>query len=93
MEKTPITKAECLATNKIVMEKLDNLNKNVTDILVSVASLPGDLAKEFDQRYAGKKTEEKLEELENKLEGRNYEWLKYFATALITAGITFLVTR
>lgn len=45
------------------MEKIDNLVEKVNNIAITVAELPGNLVKELDERYADKKTEDKVDKI------------------------------
>jgi len=63
MERTPITKAECLATNKIVMEKLDKLDESLDAVKSTLESLPSKLTLELDNRYASKRVEQNVDRL------------------------------
>lgn len=81
---TNVTRAECSAINKIVMEKLDNLSAQINEIAISLAKLPEQMAVKFDARYAPKETESDLRELRNRIEARNYDWLKQTIITLIS---------
>lgn len=85
-----ITRDECQTTHEKLMEKIDGLVTKVGDMAVAIASLPGDLTKELDQRYANKNTEKAVEDIKTKMEARNYEWLKYLAGLLIGAAFAYL---
>lgn len=70
-----------------LMEKIDNIKEDVTNIRVDIAGLPKLLADEFDKRYASKSIEAEIEKIKEKSEERNYEWLKWLIMSL--AGIVF----
>lgn len=86
-----ITRAECSAINQKVMEKLDILTEQLNKLAVSVASIPDQILQRTDARYASKNTEQEVDALKNKIEARNYEWLKYLATLIIGSVITYLL--
>lgn len=90
MKSSNITREECSSLNKIMSDKLDNIVEKVGDMAVAIASLPGDLIKELDQRYANKNTEKQVEDIKTKMEARNYEWLKYLAGLIIGAAFSYL---
>ena len=75
-------------SNQAFMDKLDRLVETVNDIKVSIAALPQTILNSADARYAVKSTEDKLSSLENKIESRNYDWLKYAIVTLV--GIILL---
>lgn len=43
--------------NQKVMEKLDQLSKDINELCIKMASLPELMAEKFDNRYASKRTE------------------------------------
>ena len=77
--------------NETFMEKLDNLQDKLNDICVKIASLPEDMAVKFDNRYASKASEIRLNNLETRIESRNYDWIKQLAVTLITIIISLAV--
>lgn len=77
--------------NEQIMEKIDKLVNAVSDLKVSVAGLPQAILTSADTRYASKASETRLNNLETRIESRNYDWLKQFAVTLITILITFAV--
>ncbi len=86
-----MTKAECSQINKIVMEKLDNLSSQISEIKVAIAGIPQAILNSADNRYASKASEERLERLEVRIESRNYDWLKQLTVTLITIVISLAV--
>jgi len=50
-------------TNKTIMEKLDEFGEKLEEVKISIAILPDELTKRFDERYATKKTEVALNRL------------------------------
>lgn len=88
-----VTKAECMAVNQKIMEKLDSFGQKLEDLAVQLAKLPDNLSQRFDVRYAIKSTEEEVSELKEKLENRNYEWLKYIIGLVVGFVITYFSLR
>lgn len=84
-----VTRAECSATSKIIMEKIDKLYDAVNDVKLLVAKLPEEIFNKADTKYASKEVEEEVKDIKEKQERRNYEWLKYLATALITLALSY----
>lgn len=91
MTRTPnnITRAECSATSKIIMEKIDKISDSVNDIKILIAKLPEQIFNKADNKYALKEFEEEVKSMKEQQEKRNYEWLKYLATALITGTLSY----
>jgi len=80
MAKDSITRDECISTHNSLMEQLNGIKKDVGDIAVEVAKLPGVLVEKFDERYASKETERNV----NKV-----MWL--VVSAVILAGIAIII--
>lgn len=80
-----------LKINQIVMEKLDKLGCDISDIKVLIAKLPQVILESADDRYASKESEVRLRNLEARIESRTYDWLKQFAVTLITIIIGFSI--
>jgi hypothetical protein len=76
-------------TNQSLMDKIDRLVETVNDIKVSLAGLPQAILANADNRYASKSTENILSALKDKIENRNYDWLKWAIVTLV--GIIFIV--
>lgn len=72
------------------MEKIDQLVNAVSDLKVSVAKLPQVILDSADNRYASKASETRLNNLETRIESRNYDWLKYAIVTFIGMAITFV---
>ena len=77
-----ITQAECKNNMSTIMEKIDQLFNKITDLSVKVEGIPQRVLDCADARYASKASEIRLSNLENRIESRNYDWLKY---AIVTA--------
>jgi hypothetical protein len=77
--------------NEIVMEKLDGLSNQISDLKVAIAGIPQIILNSADERYASKAAEIRLNNLESRIESRNYDWLKQFAATLITIVIAMTV--
>lgn len=88
-----MTRTECVATHKTLMEKIDSLVEKFQDLALKVEGLPGKLINEMDDRYADKKTETEVEKIKTKMENRTYEWLKFLIGTIIGAIITIAITR
>jgi conjugal transfer/entry exclusion protein len=85
-----VTKAECMAVNQKIMEKLDSFGQKLEDLAIQLAKLPDNLSQRFDERYAIKSTEDDVYELKEKLENRNYEWLKYIVGLVVGIALAYL---
>lgn len=77
--------------NQQIMDKIDQLVSSVSDLKVSVASLPQVILNSTDERYASKASEIRLNNLETRIESRSYDWLKQLAITLITVILAFTV--
>jgi len=86
-----ISHEECSQINKIVMEKLDDLSDKVENIRVAIARIPQEILNSADNRYASKASELRLNNLESRIESRNYDWLKQLAVTLITIIISLVI--
>lgn len=80
MAKESITRDECISTHNSLMEQLNDIKKDVGDIAIKVAELPGVLVEKFDERYASKKTEKTVDKV---------MWL--VVSAVILAGLAILI--
>ena len=89
----PITRSECLHKEGVMAKKMEKLEEKFDSLRLDVAQLPEKLIEKLDQRYASKQSEELVCQLRDKLEERNYEWLKYLITALIGAVISALLIK
>lgn len=76
--------------NEIVMEQLRELSKDLNEVKVAIASLPQAILNSADNRYASKASETRLNNLESRIESRNYDWLKQLAVTLITIMISLI---
>jgi len=75
--------SDCFANHiSPMMKQIEEVKKEVTDIKVSIAGLPKDLADEFDRRYASKETEESLKRI---------MWI--VIVAVITAVLALVVRK
>ena len=80
MAKDSITRDECISTHNSLMEQLNDIKKDVNNVALKVAELPGVLVEKFDERYASKETERTV----NKV-----MWL--VVSAVILAGLAIIV--
>jgi len=76
---------------KNMNEQLKEVVRGVGEIQVTLAGLPQKILTYADDRYASKASEIRLNALENRIESRNYDWLKQFAVTLITIIIGFAI--
>lgn len=90
MVRLTVTKAECEAVNNKIMEKLDSFSDKLEKMALELAKLPDILSQRFDERYAVKSTEEEVYELKEKMENRNYGWLKYLVGIIVGVVLTYL---
>ena len=90
MARLTVTKAECEAVNNKIMEKLDSFSEKLEKMALELAKLPDVLSQRFDERYAVKSTEEEVYELKEKMENRNYEWLKYLVGIVVGVALAYL---
>lgn len=89
-----IIRLKVLEDNQVkFMEKLDKMGCILEDIKIKIAELPEKVFEKADERYAEKKVEQGLEELKDKIDNRNYEWLKYVITAIVGAGLALLLAH
>ncbi len=77
--------------NQIVMDKLDCLSNQISEIKVAIAGIPQAILNSADERYASKSSEIRLNNLETRIESRSYDWLKQFAVTLIGIIVTLSV--
>jgi len=77
--------------NEIVMDKLNQLDDKINGVLVAIAGLPQEILNASDTRYASKASEIRLQNLESRIESRNYDWLKQLAVTLISIVISLAV--
>lgn len=80
MAKDLITRDECISTHNSLMEQLNDIKKDVGNVAIKVAELPGVLAEKFDERYASKRTEKAVDKV---------MWL--VISAVILAGLAIII--
>lgn len=78
--------SDCLRDHiRPIMEQIEEVKKEVTEIKVSIASLPKALADEFDARYAGK---ENVDELRDTV-----RWISRLIIGAVIVAIIGLVLK
>jgi len=75
-----MTKAECQSINAKIMEKLDELSRQINQLALDVVSLPEKMSDKYDERYASKRTEQVVDRL---------TWL--VLSAVIVAGLSLIL--
>ena len=75
-----VTREEFQSTNANVMDKLDQLSKQINQLSLDVAELPEKMSEKFDCRYASKRTEQVVDRL---------TWL--VLSAVIVAGLALII--
>lgn len=90
MERRTITKEECQSNMKTIMEEIKGIATDVKNLALEVAGLPEKMAVKFDERYAGKDYERRINLLVDKVESRNYDWLKFAIVTAISTAILIL---
>ena len=91
-------KAECYQLNILpIMEEIKNLGRQINDfkleIVTKIAEMPEKILEKADNKYAGKSVEEDVKDIQKRMEGRVFEWLKILVTAIITLGFSYLLFR
>ena len=75
-----VTREEFQSTNANVMDKLDQLSKQINKLSLEVAELPEKMSEKYDYRYASKRTEQVVDRL---------TWL--VLSAVIVAGLALII--
>ena len=89
-----ITRRECVANHKIMMDKFEELKDDTNQIKVLIAELPEKVFEKADCRYASKlferdvaSTRNEIDTIKKTQELRTYDWLKYAIATAVTIAI------
>lgn len=90
---TPVSRQECQYKEGVIAKRMEKIEEKIESVRLEVAQLPEKLIEKLDSRYASKQAEEMILDLQQKIEQRNYDWLKYLITALFGAVISAILIR